>query len=246
MVVTKIKQMISTNIFLKALLCICIVVIAVFYFKTFYTTGIYFEDTFLKKEVVNSDNHYRGESAFGTIHITVKGQKNKQGNVDVIYRLPNDIYKQYTVNFKDAGNWDLGITSIEDVDGNIIFEGEYRKGSYVLIDKDGKPFIERDLGFRISGENPYDKGYKVFLVNVAELASLSNDTIRGRYEFLILAIFILVFTGIDMKFPLFFFTLQNALSVRDPEPSDLYIAIQRISWYVMPIIALILMIVAIF
>lgn len=243
--IERIKQMISKSIFLKALLTVLLIAILFFYFRTFFATGVYFDDTFLKKEVVSSDSHYIGKSIYGDIHITVKGLKNKHSNVDVIYRLPNNINRQYTVSFKDAGNWELGIENIKDEDDKIVFEGEYRKDSFFLFDKNGQPLMEDIIRIRINGDTPYNGSYKVPLKSVADFASFANDTIRGKYKFLVPAIFLFVLTLIDIKFPLFFFTLKHLLDVKDPEPSDFYIMMQRISWYVYPIIGVILMIVAI-
>ena len=247
MVILRIKQAISTNKFFKILFFTFIIVVTIFYFKIFFTTGVHFDDAFLVKDVVNSDNHYIGRSQYGGIHITVKGLRNVTGSVDVIYRLPNNINRKYTVNFKDAGNWDLGIRNIKDRDGNIIFEGEYRKDSLFLLDKTGCPLIDEDNIIRVlvNGESPYNADYKVSLKNVADFANFADDTIRGRYEFLLLAMLLFVLTWIDIKFPLFFFSLKHFLDVRDPEPSDFYIYMQKISWYVLPVIGIVLMIVAI-
>ncbi len=193
-----------------------------------------------------SDSHYRGTSAYGGIHITVKGTKNGQTSAEVVYRLPNNIDRQYTVNFKTAGDRDSGIENIMDEQGTIVFEGQYVKDSMFLLDKDGNPMIPDDfVNIRINGETPFTSEYTVSLKNVADMASFANDTIRGKYEFLIIALVIFVFTAIDIKFPLFFFTMRNFLEVRDPEPSDFYLAMQRASWYISPVIILILMIVAI-
>jgi hypothetical protein len=65
-------------------------------------------------------------------------------------------------------------------------------------------------------------------------------------RFLMPAIFLIIFTVIDRMFPLFFFKLRHFLDVKDPEPSDLYIAVQRLSWYAYPVITAILLIAAIF
>lgn len=244
MVIRRIKQIISTNIYLKILFYACVIVVVSFYFKVFFTTGVYFDDTFLKKEVENSESHYIGKSIYGDISIIVKGLKNKQNSAKVIYRLPNDINMQYTVSFENTSNRNLSIVSVKDEKGNIIFEGKYNKDSPFLIDNNGEPLM--DYGqIIVSGENPYNEDYTIPIKNVVDMATFSNDTIRGRYDYLILAAILFIFTAIDIKFPLFFFNLRHFLSVRDPEPSDFYIAMQRIGWYVYPAIGIVLMIAAI-
>jgi len=244
MVIRRIKQIISTNIYLKILFYACVIVVVSFYFKVFFTTGVYFDDTFLKKEVENSESHYIGKSIYGDISIIVKGLKNKQNSAKVIYRLPNDINMQYTVSFENTSNRNLSIVSVKDEKGNIIFEGKYNKDSPFLIDNNGEPLM--DYGqIIVNEENPYNEGYTIPIKNVVDMATFSNDTIRGRYEYLILAAILFIFTAIDIKFPLFFFNLRHFLNVRDPEPSDFYIAMQRIGWYVYPAIGVVLMIAAI-
>lgn len=179
--------------------------------------GIKFDDTFLKKEVASSDTDYMGKCAYGDIHITVKGLKNKCSSAVVIYWLPNHINKQYTVEFKDNSSWNLGIKDIKDKDGNIIFEGEYRKDSNFLYDKKGEPLMDDNIQILMNGECPYNANYNVSLKNVADLAYFSDDTIRGRYEFLIFAALLFIITAIDIKFPLLFFSTRHFLDVRNPD-----------------------------
>ena len=95
------------------------------------------------------------------------------------------------------------------------------------------------------GENPFDASYRVPLSHVAALATFSTETIRGRFGFLFIAVVMIVITAIDIKYPLFFFHLRHWLTVRDPEPSEFYLFMQRLSWFITPVIAIILMILAV-
>ncbi|MCR2822860.1 hypothetical protein [Lederbergia panacisoli] len=245
MTLKKIKKIVSESMFLKILLSILIIGIAVFYFKTFFTYGVYFgtENIFLKKKELTSETHYIGSTWNDDYQIVIKGVKNTQSSVEVVFELPNDIHRQYTVTFKDAIHWDKGI-HIKDTNGNIIFKGEYLKNSPFLFDEIGNPVMSETLVL-VNGETPYTEAYKVPLKTIADLAMFSNETFRGEIAFLILALFSFLLTAIDYKFPLFFFKLKNILEVKDPEPHDFYILTQRISWYVLPVIGLILLIIAI-
>jgi len=202
----RVKQIVSRNLYLKILLYACVIVVMLFYFRDFFTTGIYFDGTFLKKEVEHSDIHYIGKSAYGDIYITVKDLKNEQSSAEVIYRLPNEIAMQYTVIFENTSNWESGIVSVKDEKGNIIFEGEYNKDIPFLFDRNGEPLIDSGRAI-ISGENPYDEDYRVPIKSVVDMATFSKDTIRGRYDYLVLAIILFIYTAIDIKFPLFFLIL---------------------------------------
>ena len=51
MVISRIRQIISKNIFLKILIYACVIIVILLYLRAFFTTGVYFDDTFLKKEV---------------------------------------------------------------------------------------------------------------------------------------------------------------------------------------------------
>ncbi|SKC79272.1 hypothetical protein [Maledivibacter halophilus] len=243
MSIEEIKKIILKKAYIKIFLSILIIFILGIYFKTFFTIGVYFNDTFLKKEVISSDNHYRDEDIYGDIHITVK--QNNDESVQVLYRLPNNINEEYTVNFKEASNGESEVDSIEDEEGEIIFEGKYIKGSSILLDKNGEPILDGIFRISFPGQNPYENNYKISLLNIVKFATFEKDRIRGKVELLIFAVFILIIWLIDIKFPLFFFKLRNFLEVKDPEPSEFYIMIQRISWFVYPAIALVLLIVAI-
>lgn len=245
MILDKIKKSISTSLLLKAFLLIFLIVGLVFYFKVFYTVGIRFDNAFLKKEVESSDTHYRGRNMYGNIHIIVKGIKNKHRNADVVYMLPNNINRKYTVEFKDENNWDLGISNIKNEYGAVIFEGSYSKYQPFLVDKSGQQIIEINIQITGNRISPYNADYKVSLKNTADLAMFLNETIRGRHGFLLLAILLFVIISIDIKYPLFFFRLDHFLSVKDPEPSDFYISVQKASWYIVPIIGVLLMTLAI-
>lgn len=246
MIIKRNEARISKPMFLKALLSAIIIASLIFYFKAFFTKGVYFEDTFLKKESVSSETNYIGKDNYGSIQITVKGLPNMNKSTDVIFNLPNNIRRQYTVNFKSEDNLDEGIENIKDKNGNIIFSGgKYRKDFHLLFDENGEPVMADIVQVKVSGQNPYTDNYKVSLSSVTGFATFENDTIRGKYKYLVAALLIFVFTLIDIKFPLFFFTLRNILDVKDPEPSDFYTEMQRISWYISPVIAIILMIVAI-
>jgi hypothetical protein len=244
--IESIKQGIAENRLLKGLLLAVLAAALILYFVAFFTKGAEFDDMFLKKEVVSADAHYMGRNMYGSIHITVKGLKDVHSSAEVVFRLPNNINRRYTVNFKDPKDWDAGIENIKDGDGNIVFDGEYIKGRSFMLDKNGELWLDYNARILTYGVSPYNEDYKISLKNVADFAYSAKDTIRGKYEYLLPAILFLIITLIDIKYPLFFFTLRHSMEVDDPQPSEFYITIQRALWVVYPIIALILMLAAIY
>ncbi len=239
------KQGIEGNRLLKGIILAFLAAALILYFIVFFTRGAEFDDTFLKKEVVSSDAHYMGKNMYGSIHITVKGLKDVHRSAEVIFRLPNDINRRYTVNFQDPKNWDAGIENIKGEDGSIVFEGEYRKDRDFMVDKNGELWLDYNARVMKYGESPYNEDYKISLKNVADFAYSAKDITRGNYGLLVLALFFLAITIIDIKYPLFFFNLKYSFSVENPQPSDTYLALQKISWIAYPAIAVLLMIAAI-
>ena len=242
--IEKVKNAILKSKLLKVFIFIILIVILIFYLRLFLTTGIRYDDTFLKKDVVASETHYDGNSSYGALHIEVNKLNNNKNSVEVIYDLPQGINQHYLVNFTDVDTWNLGINIKNDA-GEVLFEGTYQKDQPFLIDKNGEPFVEDAIQIIMNEESPYNSDYKIYLKNTADLACFSTESVRGNYALLIVAILLLIIIVIDIRFPLFFFYLRNFLSVKDPEPSDLYLFIQRISWYVGLVIVIILFISAV-
>lgn len=246
MIVERIMEMNRKYIFLKIVVPAIVIVLLIFYFKAFFTEGAYFNDTFLVKSVVGAERHYIGKSRQGGIHITVKGLEDTHESMEVIYRLPGNVNRQYTVMLNHENKWFPSIEKIIDKDGNIIFEGEYKKGQQYMVDKNGKPLFSFDITALRNVDIAYDESYKVPLKNIAEFAFSETDTFRGEIHYLIYALILFLVTWIDYKYPLFFFKFKYWIDVEDPKPSEFYLMMQRISYVVVPMIGIILMIAAIY
>jgi hypothetical protein len=198
----------------------------------------------LKKEVIASDTHYLGKDEYGSLHIIVKGKKNEHKSSEVTFRLPGDLNFNYTVNFIDKNYWDTGIDSIVDQNGSILFEGGDNGNTNILIRNNNKrPIFEDPKSTRSYVVR--DKYYKISPKAISDLAYGDIARFRGNFEILFVAIIFFVVTIIDINFPLFFFKLNHFLSVRDPEPSEFYLTMQRASWVIMPLIGIILLILAV-
>lgn len=205
------------------------------------------DSAFLKKEVEGKETYYIGKSVDGHFLINVKGEKDKDSSAEVVYRLPNNIVREFTISFKEPENWVAGIDTIKDHDGYVHKVGYYDKEIPFLFDKDGEIiFNETDIfNIYVNGESKYNETYSINLKSVADIAYGYRDTFRGKPEFFVPAVLLLGITLFDMKFPLFLFYTRTILNVRDPEPSDFYLLIQRITWVVAPIIVGILLIIAV-
>lgn len=242
MIIDKFKQLTENRkIFIVLLILIVLIVL---YFRAFFTRGAYFNDLFLKKEAAKDEISYTGKNKQGEFKVTVKRANNTYDKSEVIYSFPNGIKKHFIVNFENEYNWDEGIENITDKDGNILFEGIYIKGSPYLFSENGDTIHQSNQGYR------YDvlvDGiiYELPLVNVMKFAVYEVERIRGEAELMAMALLLLLIVGIDFKYPLFFFTLSHFIDVKNPEPTDFYIFMQKVSWVVLPILSIILLIIAI-
>jgi hypothetical protein len=236
------KKLDLKKILLKVLLLAVIITALFFYFRILVIRGIDFEDTFLKKNIISSSEiKYTGVNAYGDISVIVK--EVKPGTTKVIYELPGNFKEEYTLEFSNhadvyADNW-----VVIKQDNNIIFEGIYIRESSFLMYEDGNPYLNEEASVQsVRGEvSPYDSNYIIPLKNVANIARFAYETIWGRIEFLIFAIILFGVTVFDKRHPLFFFKLKHLLDVTNPEPTDIYLFCQKVTWYIYPIIGIGLM-----
>lgn len=233
--IEKIKNVFSKKNGLFTFIGVIIIILLIIYFKAFFTKGVFFYDKFLKKKVIDSKIHYINEK--NNIDIIV--DRIDYNNITVTYNLPKNIRKEYHIDFSTNDNWEFNIHSIKDKNGNIIFEGKYGLGSIFLFDKNGEPIIDSS---QLGIGSHHDDNYKVSPPNILNFAFSTKDRIRGEVGAVMAAMLLFIITFIDIKYPLFFFTLNHFLDVKDPEPTDFYLTIQKVGWVLMPSIGIILMI----
>lgn len=80
------------------------------------------------------------------------------------------------------------------------------------------------------------------ITSIARFATGHGVEKRGEIIPLIMFFIALAIYLVDMKYPLFFFQLHNSISVKDPEPSEFYLAMQKLGWFVIyPILLVVLL-----
>lgn len=229
----------------KIVFVLILVAAAILYFKAFFTTGIFFNGTFLKKETLLNETHFIGKDKQGDIKITVVGKADyiEESEAEVIFSLPNDVVKSYMVYFNRTDKWAQGSVEIKDEKNNTVFEGRYIKGSSLLYDKDNNPVI--DIRLLTNKEEIYSDKYEVPKKTIVSLSLNEDEEIRGNVGLFVLALILIVITAVDMKYPLFFFELRHGFEVYSPQPSYIYLTMQKIEWVAYPVIALIILIISI-
>lgn len=238
-----IRRAVSGSLRLKLLLIGLGILLVVLYIRLVQVPGIRFDSVFLAKTGDASEVHYRGWSLEGKFHITVKGEKNKDSAATVLYELPNRIKRSYTIDFNRAQNWENSDITLTNDAGYVIFMGKYDRYSPLLINPSGEPEFGE---MRVSYNNQtYVPGYEPNMKETVDLAARTNETIRGSWALIFLALLIFAAVGLDMAFPLFYFTLSYGLWVENAEPSDAYLFMQWLWWIVMPIGGLVLLVMAV-
>ena len=125
--------------------------------------------------------------------------------------------------------------------GQLLFEGGYTaEHDFGWYDLEGNwaPFSGLEATFRTSGENYWDS-YKTSAGTILAFARGPERTARGSW---MLYFTMLLFSGLlalDAAYPLALFRWQHMCDVKDPEPSDFYLGMQRAGWCVYPFLILI-------
>jgi len=74
--------------------------------------------------------------------------------------------------------------------------------------------------------------------NVMYFARGPELTARGSWVLYGMMVFLSILAALDTAFPLTLFRLRHCCDVRNPEPTDLYLAMQRLRWVLYPVLLL--------
>lgn len=231
------------KLWIKVPIFVFFVISMVLYFKTFFSTGVMYEDVFMTKKVEGETTVYTGRHIDGAMKITVSDVINVDTSSEVIFHLPGDIDKKYIVSFENQKDW-IGSGIIIKDGSTILFEGAYNENGW-LLDKNGD-FVWEDVGVRYNNISPFTSDYRIPMYSVVDFALHNGDRTRGNYALLMFALILFIITIIDYSFPLFFFNMKHSIHVNNAEPNDYYTSMQKTSWVVMPLIGVVIMIIALF
>lgn len=123
--------------------------------------------------------------------------------------------------------------------GNLLFEGGYNENEdYGWYEPDGTWSTIGAFGFTTSGGDPWS-GYKTTAPDVMRFARGPELTARGSWAPYFLMVLLTLLLMLDVAFPTALFYMRHCFAVRDPEPSDDYLVMQKISWVIWPFLLLI-------
>ena len=201
--------------------------------------GIQFRDGFLKQEIRTENTVYYGscQGEKTAIYVT---NLDTCTCVQVVAGERNWTYYVFPWEGKinDHAYRDDTPIIITNQDGKTIFKGYLTGGNYrYLLDENGE--MDSDsfgiFAFTESDRNDPWERYTPSKQLVAELATQPDLVCRGSIGLFFLMIFFAFLLAVDIVMPELFFQLKHILDVRDPEPSDFYIAMQRLSWAILPV-----------
>lgn len=212
---------------------ILIVTASFIYFSIYNQKSISLNDERLK-EVYLQDGETRYSGKYNSEVISVTVMPHGLNEVAVTYRLPECRIFTYTVIKNINENSDYYPDEVKIFEGEtLLFDGYYRQTAddFCLYQRDGDLYLEDMNASLFITQNPFPTDYTPPLCITAKLAYHSLAEKRGSIGPLFLFVFVLVLYIIDVKNPRLFFTLNHCISVKDPEPSHFYLTMQKLSWY---------------
>ncbi|MBQ7777865.1 MAG: hypothetical protein IJ396_03085 [Oscillibacter sp.] len=188
--------------------------------------GVQFGDSLLWVEETEEATVYTGKVHGDNVTVSVSG--NAFPDVEVAYTVEGGRHDVYTVEYPlEPVETEYGpVPGIRILKNQtIIFRGAYDPDGEIRRWYDG----DGEWTFVVTGPpdvHDLTRGNLVYFANGPELTS------RGSWGLYLLLVLITAVLAFDVWYPEALFYLQHSCDVRDPEPSDFYIATQRISWVV--------------
>lgn len=150
--------------------------------------------------------------------------------------------ESYTFTFGEGAPGDVRDVTITSGDGTFSWQGRYWPGDAVgLWDENHNPV---GLGGWLSlstgeGNATQDSTIRAPLSDLAQLAAGDNLHYRGSWQWFFFISVLAGLLSLTVAFPMAWFKLNHFLSVRDPEPSDFYLAMMKVEWVLVPVLLLI-------
>lgn len=236
----KIWQNRIAKIILFVLSGFILLIFAIWYLSLFNQKVMNFNGDRLKQIELSDSTQYQGKYLNESILINVQKSKQNTGEIIVEYNLPNKLYFKYNVLIETIDNFRGKIKIFQD--NKELFNGIYdNKQTFYLYINNSEPYL-RDMLSVVVSNNHYPDNYTPPLSSIARFATGHGVEKRGEIIPLIMFFIVLAIYLVDIKYPQFFFLLQNLISVKDPEPSEFYLAMQKLGWFVIyPILLVVLL-----
>lgn len=206
--------------------------------------GVEFEGGLLRRTETEESVIYNGKVRGEQVEITVRAAGS--GNLtEVDFRIGNRIQDDCTL---ETGLPPIQAEQLGPVEhiritknDSLLFEGgydpEYGMGWYDL-DGNWDPFT-MSVSYSSTAGDDYWEHYETDRGTILSFARGPQLVSRGSWELYFAMLLLSALLALDAAYPLALFRCQHMCDVKDPEPSDFYLGMQRAGWCVYPFLILI-------
>ena len=206
--------------------------------------GAYFEETLLRPSSPTQNvTVYTGKAHGTQVAITVTRESDTRATVEFLIEgvLDDVCVVDYPLAPIRTERW----TTVDGVrvtkNGTLLFEGGYDPEDPIgwgWYTPEGVQDTRGALTARgYSDANPW-LGFEVSANTALRFARGPELESRGSWGMYFLLLVLTLLAALDAAFPMSLFYLQHCCDVRDPEPSDFYLACQRVGWVLYPLLLL--------
>lgn len=199
--------------------------------------GVVFEETLLRIQTEADHTTYYGTVYGDEVSVTVRPAESQ-----VEYAVGDRVHDVYTVEYP-LEPIETEFVTLDGIrilkDGQVLFEGGYDpyQPHMQWYNKDGEWDPGIYVTFSTSGEGlsapeELTKGRIMYFLEGPELVH------RGSIGLYLLVVLMTLLLMLDVAYPLVLFRLEHCCDVRDPEPSDFYLAMQKVVWVIYPFLLL--------
>lgn len=203
--------------------------------------GVYFEETLLRVAEDGDRTVYTGRAHGREVSISVTWPTNFRAEVEFFIQgvLDDVCVMEYPTDHiqTELGTTVNGIRIIKN--GALLFEGGYDPDADSSWISWFSPTGELDARQAIAVRgvsSDFWQGYEIFASHVTRFAFGPELQARGSWAMYFLLLLGTFFVALDVAFPMSLFYLRHCCDVRNPEPSDFYLACQRAGWVLLPLL----------
>ena len=122
--------------------------------------------------------------------------------------------------------------------GKTVFEGGYNPNisGARFCDLQGEAVLSHSVHWETGGR--FWQHYQLNPYQIMEFIDGPELTSRGSWAAYAFATFCTLIVAVDVAFPELLFYLRYGMSVRNPEPSEMYLSMQKVCWVILPLVLL--------
>lgn len=222
---------------LLVILAAMILLFGVLNVVSLFRKGVVFDEHLLRIHETENATVYSGRVHREEVSVTVRSDLQQ-----VEYRVEDRIQDVYTVEYP-LEPIQTEFTTLNGIrilkNDKVLFEGGYdpKQPHFSWYDKNGEWDPGVTISFGVSGE-PERAPQELTKSNVMYFLEGPEVVHRGSIGLYVLMVAMTLLLMLDVAHPLVLFKLQHMLDVRDPEPTEFYLGMQRVGWVIYPVLLL--------